>query len=87
MKEIEWSSELGAQLKNGALSATKMSVGTSEIAQHVHGGHQKSSRYRKEQQCSGKVAGTQNQQLASIKRWGKNLPIARWLPKVHVLNC
>ena len=41
------SKKLGAQLKNGALSATKKSVGVSEIALHMHGGRQKSSRYQK----------------------------------------
>ena len=31
---------------------------------------------------------SQNQQLASIKWWGKNRSLASlWLPKVHVLNC
>ena len=30
---------------------------------------------------------TQNQQLASVRQWGKNRSIARWLPKVHILNC
>ena len=43
--------------EKGALSATKMSVGMSKIAQHVHGGHQQSLEYQKKCQCSKKVVG------------------------------
>ena len=43
--------------ENSALSATKMSVGASKIAQCVHEGCQKLSRYQKGRQCCRKVAG------------------------------
>ena len=42
------SRKLEVQLKNSALSATKMSVGASKIAQHMREGRQKLSRYQKE---------------------------------------
>ena len=54
---VDESKRTRSAAEKGTLSATKMSVGASGIAQHVHEGRQKSSRYRKERQCNGKVAG------------------------------